>query len=128
MKAWIWPCNWSKGANVRFSQTISGHLYQGSGTIDKESPIARNTVEAPVEGASDRNPLTPATVLVGQQTDFDFDAYAELTFADQAAFQAFGAKLYAPDAAAQIAADEEKWLDKSKLAMAMLGDVIETTR
>ncbi|RMZ45594.1 hypothetical protein AFCA_011263 [Aspergillus flavus] len=83
---------------------------------------------APVEGASDRNPLTPATVLVGQQTDFDFDAYAELTFADQAAFQAFGAKLYAPDAAAQIAADEEKWLDKSKLAMAMLGDVIETTR
>ncbi|KAF7623856.1 hypothetical protein AFLA_007576 [Aspergillus flavus NRRL3357] len=90
--------------------------------------LARNTVEAPVEGASDCNPLTPATVLVGQQTDFGFDAYAELTFVDQAAFQAFGAKLYAPDAAAQIAADEEKWLDKSKLAMAMLGDVIETTR
>ncbi|KAB8225791.1 EthD domain-containing protein [Aspergillus novoparasiticus] len=94
----------------------------------KRSYVARNTVEAPVEGASDRNPLTPATVLVGQQTDFDFDAYAELTFADQAAFQAFSAKLTAPDVAAQIAADEEKWLDNSKLTMAMLGDVIETTK
>ncbi|KOC12663.1 hypothetical protein AFLA70_155g002411 [Aspergillus flavus AF70] len=122
MKAWIWPCNWSKGAND-FKKHSEAHV-----DLIKQLTVARNTVEAPVEGASDRNPLTPATVLVGQQTDFDFDAYAELTFADQAAFQAFGAKLHAPDAAAQIAADEKKWLDKSKLAMAMLGDFIVTTR
>ncbi|KAJ5368334.1 uncharacterized protein N7496_008094 [Penicillium cataractarum] len=94
----------------------------------KRSYVARNTVEVAAEGASDRNALTPATVIVGQQADFDFDAYAELTFADQAAFQAFGAKVYAPEAAAQIAADEEKFLDKSKLSIVMLGDVIETTK
>ncbi|KAJ6029809.1 EthD domain-containing protein [Penicillium canescens] len=32
-----------------------------------------------------------------------------------AAFQAFSAKVYVPDAAFQIAADEEKFLDKSRL-------------
>lgn len=94
----------------------------------KRSYVARNTVEVATEGASDRNSRTPATVIVGQQSDFDFDAYAELTFADQAAFQAFSAKVYAPDTASQIAADEEKFLDKSRLGIAMLGEVIETTR
>ncbi|OGM44708.1 hypothetical protein ABOM_007352 [Aspergillus bombycis] len=112
-------------AHVDLIKHLSGEDFPLS---HKRSYVARNTAETPVEGASDRNPLTPATVLVGQQTDFDFDAYGELTFTDQAAFQAFGAKVYAPEAAAQIAADEEKFLDKSKLAIVMLGDVIETTR
>ncbi|GAB1200349.1 hypothetical protein APSETT444_009719 [Aspergillus pseudonomiae] len=106
-------------AHVDLVKHLSGEDFPLS---HRRSYVARNTVETPVEDASGRNPLTPATVLLGQQTDFDFDAYAELTFADQAAFQAFGAKVYAPDAAAQIAADEEKFLDKSKLVMAMLGD------
>ncbi|KAJ5261398.1 hypothetical protein N7478_011993 [Penicillium angulare] len=97
-------------------------------TAHKRSYVARSTVKVAPEGASDRNSLTPATVLVGQQSDFDFDSYAELTFADQDAFEAFGAKVYAPDAAAQIAADEEKFLDRSKTGIAMLGDVIETKK
>jgi hypothetical protein len=94
----------------------------------KRSYIARTAVDASPEGATTRNATTPASVIVGQQSDFDFDAYAELTFADQAAFQGFAAKIYAPEAAAEIAADEEKFLDKSKLAIAMLGDVVETTK
>jgi hypothetical protein len=67
-------------------------------------------------------------VIVGQQSNFDFDAYTELTFADQAAFQAFSAKVCAPDAASQAASDEEKVLDKSRLGIVMLGEVIETTK
>ncbi|KAJ5291525.1 hypothetical protein N7478_000776 [Penicillium angulare] len=94
----------------------------------KRTYVARSTVGVASEDASERNALTPATVLVGKQSHFDFDAYAELTFTDKAAFQAFSAKIYAPDAAAQIAADEEKFLDKSKLGIVLLGDVIETTR
>ncbi|OJJ44042.1 hypothetical protein ASPZODRAFT_135487 [Penicilliopsis zonata CBS 506.65] len=94
----------------------------------RRSYIARQTVATPPEGASTRNATTPATLLAGQQADFDFDAMAELTFADQAAFQAFAAKVYAPDAAAQIAADEEGFLDRSKLAISMLEDVIEMTK
>ncbi|KAJ5716803.1 hypothetical protein N7488_002449 [Penicillium malachiteum] len=89
--------------------------------------IARKAVEVAAQGASERNTKTPAIILAGKQSDFDFDAYAELTFADQAAFQAFSAKIRAPEAAAQIAADEERFLDKSKLGVALIGDVIETT-
>ncbi|KUL85273.1 hypothetical protein ZTR_07977 [Talaromyces verruculosus] len=77
---------------------------------------------------TERNPTTPAIVFAGQQSDFDFDAYAELTFASQEALQIFTAKVQAPDAAAQVSADEEKFLDRSKLGIAMLGDVIETTK
>lgn len=90
--------------------------------------IARSTVETAPEGATTRNATTPATVLAGQQSDFDFDAYAEVTFADQAAFDAFGAKIYAPDAAAQLHADEEKFLDRSRLGIVMLGEVVETRK
>ncbi|KAJ5673844.1 hypothetical protein N7462_009283 [Penicillium macrosclerotiorum] len=94
----------------------------------KRSYLSRKTVETAPEGATSRNAITPASIVVGQQSDFDFDAYAELTFTDQAHFQAFGAKVYAPEAAAQIAADEEQFLDRSKLGIVMLGDVIETTK
>lgn len=90
--------------------------------------MARNYVETAPEGASSRNPQTPAVLVTGNQADFDFDAYAELTFADQAALTAFVAKTQAPDAAAQIAADEEKFLDRSKTGIVMMGDVIETTK
>lgn len=94
----------------------------------KRSYIARSTVDAAPEGASTRNAITPAVLFAGQQSDFDFDAYAELTFADESSFNVFAAKIYAPEAAAKLAADEEKFLDKSKLGIAKLGDVIETTR
>ncbi|KAJ5231171.1 hypothetical protein N7489_011879 [Penicillium chrysogenum] len=60
--------------------------------------------------------------------DFDFDAYAELTFADQAAYQAFAAKIYAPDAAAQITADEDKFLDRLKQGVVLVGEVRVTVR
>ncbi|KAJ6013169.1 hypothetical protein N7522_003524 [Penicillium canescens] len=78
-------------------------------------PTSRATLEIAAEGASDRSFRTPATVIVGQQSDIEFDAYAEPNLGDQAAFQAFSAKVYVPDAAFQIAADEEKFLDKSRL-------------
>ncbi|KAJ6088552.1 hypothetical protein N7486_009813 [Penicillium sp. IBT 16267x] len=111
--------------HVELVKRLSGENFPLS---HKRTYIARNTVEVAPEGASERNALTPATVLVGKQSDFDFDAYAELTFADQAAFQAFRASIHAPDVAALIAADEEKFLDKSKLGIALLGDVIETPK
>ena len=112
-------------AHVELIKRLTGDDFPLS---HKRSYIARNTVDVAAEGASERNPLTPATVIVGQQSDFDFDAYAELTFTDQPAFHAFAAKIYAPDVAAQLAVDEEKFLDKSKLGVVMLGDVIETTK
>ena len=115
-------------AHIQLVKRLSGDDFPLS---HKRMYIARTTIEDPQAGEnnknSTRNALTPATVLVGQQTDFDFDAYAELTFADQAAFQTFSAKVMAPEAAAQIAADEEGFLDRRKLGIALLGDVVETT-
>ncbi|KAJ5868875.1 hypothetical protein N7534_003428 [Penicillium rubens] len=90
--------------------------------------IARTTVEIPPDDSTARNAFTPATILRGRQPDFDFDAYAELTFANQAAYQAFAAKIYAPDAAAQITADEDKFLDRLKQGVVLVGEVRVTVR
>jgi len=70
---------------------------------------------------TERNATTPAIVFAGQQSEFDFDAYAKLTFASQEALQIFTAKVQTPDAAVQLAADEEKFLDRSKLEYCYVG-------
>ncbi|KAI3008351.1 hypothetical protein CBS147482_5387 [Aspergillus niger] len=115
-------------AHIELVKRLSGDDFPLS---HKRMYIARTTIKnsqtEESNNNSTRNALTPATVLVGRQTDFDFDAYAELTFADQTAFQTFSTKVMAPEAAAQIAADEEGFLDRSKLGIALLGDVVETT-
>lgn len=47
----------------------------------------------------------PATVLVGAQADFGYDAFAELVLQDDAAFQAFFACVGQAEAAEKIAKD-----------------------
>lgn len=88
----------------------------------------RTTSETPVEGTSGTNSTTPATIMIGKQADFDFDVCAMLSFADEAAFKAFGAKLYAPGAAAQLEEDEKEFLDRSKIGIGKVGDLFETTK
>ena len=115
--------------HVKLVRQIAGDDFPLS---HKRSYIARNVVSSKeddqVNKVTERNATTPAMVIAGQQADFDFDAYAELTFATPEALQIFTAKVQAPEAAAQIAADEERFLDRSKLGIAMLGNVIETTK
>lgn len=110
-------------AHVELVKSLTGLDFPIS---HKRTYVARNTVDISPDGASSRNQKTPAVLIAGQQTDFDFDAYAELTFTDQNSFSAFAAKVQSPELAEQIAADEEKFLDRSKLGIAMLGDVTET--
>ncbi|PWY78257.1 hypothetical protein BO70DRAFT_60504 [Aspergillus heteromorphus CBS 117.55] len=113
-------------AHVDLVKRITGDDFPLS---HRRTYIARTEAASPLEGSdSTRNATTPATVLIGKQSDFDFDATAELTFADQAAMGAFMAKISDPDAAAQIAADEERFLDRSALSVSMVGDVVETTK
>ncbi|KAJ5763807.1 hypothetical protein N7533_002488 [Penicillium manginii] len=94
----------------------------------KRTYVARHSFETPRYEASARNATTPAILLAGQQADFDFDAYAELTFANQVSLAAFAAKTQTPEAATQIAADEEKFLDRSKTGIVMMGEAIETKK
>lgn len=56
----------------------------------------------------------PATVLIGSQADFDYDAIAELSFADASAFQTFFGLYQQPENAARIAADEEQFIDRPR--------------
>jgi uncharacterized protein (TIGR02118 family) len=69
----------------------------------------------------------PASVLVGGQADFQYDAFAELTFKDEAAFGAFFGTVSSPENAAKIAADEELFLDRSKMTVVLVGDRTSTS-
>ncbi|KAL3472087.1 EthD domain-containing protein [Aspergillus californicus] len=90
--------------------------------------IARTTANTPPEDATPRNPTTPATVLRGTQAEFDFDATAELTFENQSAYDRFIARVGNPEIAAQIAADEEHFLERPTVGIAMIGEVADTRR
>ncbi|KAJ5597306.1 hypothetical protein N7537_007390 [Penicillium hordei] len=112
-------------AHVKLVKKIAGGDFPLS---HHRNYVSRNTVEIPPDGSTARNAFTPAIILRGRQPDFDFDAYAELTFSNQVAYQAFAAKIYAPDAAAQITADEDKFLDRLKMGMALVGEVRVTVK
>ncbi|PWY74300.1 hypothetical protein BO70DRAFT_341112 [Aspergillus heteromorphus CBS 117.55] len=99
--------------------------------LHKRTYLARTTVDIPPEGATSRNANTPATVLMGQQSDYDYDVIAEITFADQEGFAAFRQKVSAPDApeaAAELHAHEAKFMDAEKFGIVVVGDVLETKR
>lgn len=66
------------------------------------------------QGGTERNAKNPATVIIGEQLDFDYDAIAELIFADVPAFQTFMGIVQKPENAARLAADEELFLDRSR--------------
>ena len=52
--------------------------------------------------------------LTNEGGAIDFDVVTELGFADRAAYLAWMAKLSAPGAGEQVAADEAKFLDRSR--------------
>ncbi|KAI8624250.1 EthD domain-containing protein [Xylariaceae sp. FL1651] len=85
--------------------------------------IHRSEIQA--EGNTDRNPLTPATVFLGSQADFDYDVVVDVKFKDAMAFQEFHKHMQQPEIAARIAADEEHFLDRTQTRVAVLGETIE---
>ena len=69
----------------------------------------------------------PASVLLGAQSDFEYDAMAELTFDDETAFQTFFGIVSEQEAADKISKDEEMFLDRSKMKVVVLGDCVTTS-
>lgn len=80
------------------------------------------------KGSTERNPDHPASVFVGEQADFDYDCCSELIFADEAALLAFKDNMAQPEKVARIAADEENFLDRSRLLIVGLGAINTTTK
>ena len=90
--------------------------------------LQRSELESPPPTAAvdDTSAKYPATVMVGTQNDFGYDAFGELIFENEAAFQAFFAKVSQGEAAQKIAEDEEHFLDRPKMTAVVLGDTIGT--
>jgi len=66
------------------------------------------------------------TVVRGDKAAFGFDAIAEVSFDDEAAFHAFMAVLVKEEASKAIIMDENKFVDREKLTVVFVGDVQET--
>lgn len=60
--------------------------------------------------------------MIGTQADFDYDAFAELKFKDQAAFGEFFGCVTLAENAEKIAADEEKFLDRNRMTVVVVGE------
>ncbi|KAJ5601187.1 hypothetical protein N7510_010721 [Penicillium lagena] len=82
----------------------------------------------PADGVADGSPSYPAVVFLGEQAQFDFDAIADVSFEDQKHFEAFRVKFEEPEAAKILEEDEERFLDRKKIRIVMLGDATETKR
>jgi len=108
-------------SHIPLLKSISGDLFPKSHT--------RFYVQRTHTGDSDdkSNKAYPATVLVGAQEAFDYDAYAELVFEDVQAFRQFMGCVRQPEAAKKIAEDEKHFLERSKMVAALVDDVKVTT-
>ncbi|KAL2793193.1 EthD domain-containing protein [Aspergillus keveii] len=68
----------------------------------------------------------PAAVVLGAQEEFPYDCITEIAFENEEKFKEFFAKRMQPGIKEAIDADEEKFLDSTKLKLVILGDVSET--
>ncbi|KAJ5287911.1 hypothetical protein N7478_003597 [Penicillium angulare] len=73
---------------------------------------------------SNGNNEYPATVFVGGQDSFKYDAICELVFNDQEAMERFRNNTGTPEVKAALGEDELKFLDRAKLRIVLLGDYI----
>lgn len=64
---------------------------------------------------------------MGDQADFDYDGFTELVFADEAAFKAFVARMGEPDVKAKVERDEERFLNRTCMKIAVVDEVNVTT-
>ncbi|KAI4594760.1 hypothetical protein KJ359_007563 [Pestalotiopsis sp. 9143b] len=111
-----------EGSHVPLVKEIAGEHFPLSHT---RRYVHRTAGKA--EG-TERNADYPATVLIGSQAEFDYDAFAELTFADATAFQTFYGITQQPENQERIQADEAKFLDSSRMTVVALGETIITTK
>ncbi|KAL2847006.1 EthD domain-containing protein [Aspergillus pseudodeflectus] len=68
----------------------------------------------------------PAAVVLGTQDDFTYDCITEIAFENEEGFKVFFGKRMQPGIKEVIDADEEKFLDSTKVKVVILGDVSET--
>ena len=109
-----------ESSHVPLVQSIAGPHFPKTHTRRYIERSESNISSAANNGTTNAN--HPATVMVGTQADFDYDAIAELTFEDAAAFQTFFGLVSQPEAAEKIAKDEEMFLDRARTRIAVVDE------
>ncbi|KAI0547133.1 EthD domain-containing protein [Xylaria curta] len=92
---------------------IQRYIQRGEGTDDGDN--------------TERNLWTPANVLIGNQSDFDFDVVVTMEFKDSAAFRAHRDFIHQKDILTRVTDDEKRFIDVTQTRTVVLGDIIETT-
>ncbi|KAL4877840.1 EthD domain-containing protein [Aspergillus karnatakaensis] len=103
--------------HVQLIKSLAGDTFPLS---HRRTYLARTTVNTPTGDGPGRNALIPAIVVRGEQSDFDFDATAELTFADQDAADKFMERMGQRENAQKLLEDEEKFLNRERVAIVMI--------
>jgi hypothetical protein len=113
--------NYYENVHMKLIKELAGDTFPLSHTRRyvhrTEAAVAAATPDAEAKASTSgtvRNAGYPATVFRGEQADFEYDCCVEIVFEDQAAVQAFTARMAEPERAARLAADEENFLDRSK--------------
>lgn len=75
---------------------------------------------------SEDNHDSHPTVLQGDKASFDFDAVAEVSFDNEAAYHAFIDVLSTEEATEKLTADEDSFSVREKLKIVVIGDIQET--
>ena len=73
------------------------------------------------DSADTSNANYAPSIFFGSTADFDYDACASIVFKDEVAFDAFYALLKEPEVAKILGEDEEKFLWRQKLIVAVAG-------
>ena len=113
--------------HIPLIQSLAGPHFPKSHT---RRYIQRSEVDASSYSSSangGENAKYPATVLMGTQAEFDYDAFAELVFDDEGHFQTFMGVVGAKEAAERIAADEEMFLDRGRMMVVVVDECRVTT-
>ncbi|CRG84842.1 hypothetical protein PISL3812_02030 [Talaromyces islandicus] len=108
-------------AHIELIKRVAGETFP---LVHRRSYLARTPgLSFAGEGEGGR----PATLFAGQQSDFAFDAVVELTFENQAAFQAFSGRIYSPNVI-ELLGGEEGFMDRRRLGAVLVSQVVETRR
>lgn len=96
--------NHYESKHVPLLQNLTGDLFPNSHT---RYYIHRTSVAEDLAGGTSGNSNHLATVLLGDQADFDHDAFAVLIFKNKSAFEALHARMSQRDAAERVVEDED---------------------
>lgn len=113
--------NYYETTHIPLLKSLTGPLFPDSHTRHYISRTANTS-------GDNRNGTYPAMVIIGTQQDFEYDAIAELMFANQTAFQAFLNRVSQPEVAQKIANDEDRFIDRARLRAVVLGSTTVTRR